>query len=117
MHDNIAAALPAAVQCLLLSATITPDLDQVRTLFLHNPETVDCDDEDAAATGGGGLKQYWLRTYAAPPLDPSTPRPFDPSTHRPFDPTQRPNNTSTPQPCNPSTLQPLNPSTVRPNQQ
>ena len=58
----IGGALPNAVQTLLLSATITPDLDSIRTLFLHNPETVDVDDSaGSGGAGGGGLKQYWLR--------------------------------------------------------
>ena len=60
--DDIAAiggALPPAVQTLLLSATITPDLDSIRTLFLHNPETIDVAEDGAQA--GGQLKQFWLR--------------------------------------------------------
>ncbi len=60
----IGGALPPSVQTLLLSATITPDLDGVRSLFLHNPATVDI--EDGAADGaGGGLRQFWLRTSHA----------------------------------------------------
>ena len=55
----IGAALPPAVQTLLLSATITPDLDSIRTLFLHNPETIDVAEDGAQA--GGQLKQFWLR--------------------------------------------------------
>ena len=44
---------------MLLSATITPDLDSIRALFLHNPETVDIQNDDAGSSGG--LKQFWLR--------------------------------------------------------
>ena len=59
----IAGALPPAVQTLLLSATITPDLDSIRSLFLHNPETIDVEEGGGAKgkDGDGGLKQYWLR--------------------------------------------------------
>ena len=56
----VAGALPDAVQTLLLSATISPDLDSIRSLFLHNPATVDVE-ETGGGGGGGGLKQYWLR--------------------------------------------------------
>jgi len=56
----IGAALPPAVQTLLLSATISPDLDAIRALFLHNPETIDVEDE--ASASGPNLKQFWLRT-------------------------------------------------------
>ena len=55
----IGEALPPAVQTLLLSATITPDLDSVRSLFLHNPETIDV--EEDGHRNGSGLKQFWLR--------------------------------------------------------
>ena len=47
---------------MLVSATITPDLDKVTSLLLHNPATVDVR-EDAAGGGGGGgaLRQFYLR--------------------------------------------------------
>jgi len=48
--DDMAAigrALPRSVHTMLLSATLTPDLDTISSLFLHNPATVDCSDDDA----------------------------------------------------------------------
>ena len=51
--------MPPATQTLLLSATITPDLDSIRSLLLHNPETIDVADDGAGE--GGGLKQFWLQ--------------------------------------------------------
>ena len=91
--DDIAAigdALPHAVQTLLLSATITPDLNSIRSLFLHNPATIDLEEEASAQSGG--LKQFWLRcsyddkflVMCAPPaaLTPSPPLPPAPSPRR-----------------------------------
>lgn len=51
--DDMAAVgrlLPRSVHTMLLSATLTPDLDAISSLFLHNPATVDCSADD---TGGG----------------------------------------------------------------
>ena len=66
--DDIAAigeALPPSVQTMLVSATITPDLDKVTSLLLHNPATVDVRDDAAGGGGGGGgggvLRQFYLR--------------------------------------------------------
>ena len=62
--DDIASignALPPAVQTLLVSATVTPDLDAVTKLLLHNPVTVDVGEETGAAADGSGLRQFWLR--------------------------------------------------------
>ena len=54
---EIGSALPPAVQTLLLSATITPDLDSIRSLFLHNPETIDYEDDGGTGTARQ-LKQF-----------------------------------------------------------
>eukprot|EP00965_Chrysotila_dentata_P195028 6176741-Pleurochrysis_carterae.AAC.1 len=59
--DDIAAIgafLPQTVHTLLLSATITPDLDGITALLLHNPTTLDCADDAAAS---GKLRQFYLR--------------------------------------------------------
>ena len=53
----IAGALPPSVQTLLLSATITPDVESITSLFLHNPVSVDVDSEEAKS---GGLRQFYL---------------------------------------------------------
>ena len=57
----IGSVIPRAVQTLLLSATITPDLDVVKSLFLHNPVTIDCAEKEVCSATNGNLKQYWLR--------------------------------------------------------
>ena len=55
--NAIGAALPPSVQTLLLSATITPDVETITSLFLHNPVTVDVAEEKST----GGLRQFYLR--------------------------------------------------------
>jgi ATP-dependent RNA helicase DDX56/DBP9 len=58
---SVGALLPRSVHTLLLSATLTPDLDAISALFLHNPITLDCSDELDNTAGGAGLRQFWLR--------------------------------------------------------
>lgn len=55
--NAIGAALPRSVQTMLISATITPDVQSITALFLHNPATVDVADE----ASGGGLRQFYLK--------------------------------------------------------
>lgn len=61
LYRQIGPLLPPCVQALLLSATLTPDLDAVSALLLHNPTTIDiggvtaaADAADGGAAGGAG---------------------------------------------------------------
>jgi len=65
--EAIGPLLPPCVQTLLMSATLTPDLNSVSSLLLHNPTTVDVggvggtDSSSAGALAGsvpGALSQY-----------------------------------------------------------
>ncbi|KAL1523368.1 hypothetical protein AB1Y20_018312 [Prymnesium parvum] len=52
----LGAELPPSVHTLLLSATVTPDVEGVTALLLHNPVSVDIDEE-----GGGKLRQFYVQ--------------------------------------------------------
>lgn len=66
---QIGAHVPQGVQAVLISATLSPDMDRVKELFLHNPIVVDLATTSAggapAAEGGDAampvdkLSQYW----------------------------------------------------------
>lgn len=56
---SVGRALPRSVHTMLLSATLTPDLDAISSLFLHNPVTVDCTEDDSSSPAA--LRQFWLR--------------------------------------------------------
>ena len=53
-------ALPPSVQTVLVSATLTPDVDTITTLLLHSPATVEIG-ESADGDGQSALRQFWLR--------------------------------------------------------
>jgi ATP-dependent RNA helicase DDX56/DBP9 len=54
------AHFPEFFQCVLMSATLTPELDALKALLLHNPAVVKLDESGATNTAAGSLSQYFL---------------------------------------------------------
>ncbi|KAI4203106.1 MAG: hypothetical protein LQ350_002154 [Teloschistes chrysophthalmus] len=53
--QNVANALPSGVQTLLMSATLTPEVDTLKNLYCRNPAVVDVDNH---ASDDTGVTQY-----------------------------------------------------------
>lgn len=55
----VAAAVPAGCQSMLMSATLTSEVDALKGQMLHNPVLVKVEDGDA--TTEGNLKQFYVK--------------------------------------------------------
>jgi ATP-dependent RNA helicase DDX56/DBP9 len=58
--SEIIKSIPRIYQGILLSATLTPELDSLKTIVLHSPVTLKLEDEKEHAASTGHLKQFFV---------------------------------------------------------
>lgn len=56
--QNVARAIPTGLQTILMSATLTTDVDTVKGLFCRNPKVLDLEEPDAE---GEGVAQFYVK--------------------------------------------------------
>lgn len=57
--ENISRAIPKGVQAIMMSATLTAEVDTLKALFCRNPKVLNLEEKDAE---GEGVKQFIVKT-------------------------------------------------------
>lgn len=57
--ENISRAIPKGVQAIMMSATLTAEVDTLKGIFCRNPKLLNLEEKDAE---GEGVKQFYVKT-------------------------------------------------------
>lgn len=62
--ENLAQAVPKGVQTIMMSATLSPEVDTLKGILHRNPALLDVAEPDAE---GGGVSHYVVKSVQVPP--------------------------------------------------